>query len=74
MERTTTTVLPNRKIKIENVSFLVLNGEKNQISPPNHAKKKGREVAPALPYPEVKAIMEMPGAAVLLIVRHPFTR
>ena len=35
---------------------------------------KGREVAPALPYSEVKAIMEMPGAVVLIIVRHPFTR
>ena len=40
----------------------------------NHVEKKAREVAPALPYPEVKAIMEMPGAAVVLIVRHPFTR
>jgi len=35
---------------------------------------QAREVAPALPYPEVKAIMKMPGAAVVLIVRHPFTR
>ena len=42
--------------------------------PQNPAFKKAREVAPALPYPEVKAIMKMPGAAVVLIVRHPFTR
>jgi len=44
---------------------------KGRVRSPND---QGREVAPAVAYPELKAIMEMPSAAVVIIVRHPFTR